>query len=415
MKKAMSKVLSVLMAATLVFATAGVAFADSGETAAPAVKSSAVKTSAQKTDVLQLSEKAKAAAKENVTAAAESKKITPKAEGRILYNTLVTGEEDPMASAIGYTAADKLRSGCIGYSQAVTFPAKGTFILAAYNAPEYSTRPASFGIYTDAGLTNSLSYSGYVSIEATDTVVIKIPKAGTYYIGAYSSSYNTTDQVVLGFGAAYINGADRTVYNGKTIAVGQKDAQTNYFKYKATQSGYLKVLESEGYDKITLCDSSQKALSGTTYAKYAPTYGVKKDKTYYIKVSAGYNSDGGYQMKISNGKISEKSGTKKSRAVTLKKKTTKKGYILAGSSQADWYKFNLTGKKTVKITVKGATNDNLKVAVYKGGKKIGTKTFYYNTKTLTLTSIGKWSKGTYYIKVYRGNSQSSGWYSLYWK
>lgn len=350
-----------------------------------------------------------------MTATAESKKITPKAVGRILYNTLVTGEEDPIASAIGYTAADTLRSGCIGYSQAVTFPAKGTFILAAYNDPEYSTRPASFGIYTDAGLTNSLSYSGSVSIEATDTVVIKIPKAGTYYIGAYSSSYNTTDQVVLGFGAAYINGADRTIYNGKTIAVGQKDAQTNYFKYKATQSGYLKVRESEGYDKIALCDSSQKALSGTTYAKYAPTYGVKKGKTYYIKVSAGYNSDGGYQMKISNGKISEKSGTKKSRAVTLKKKTTKKGYILAGSSQADWYKFNLTGKKTVKITVKGATNDNLKVAVYKGGKKIGTRTFYYNTKTLTLTSIGKWSKGTYYIKVYRGNSQSSGWYSLYWK
>ncbi|MEI3504678.1 MAG: hypothetical protein V8Q42_13900 [Anaerovoracaceae bacterium] len=48
-------------------------------------------------------------------------------------------------------------------------------------------------------------------------------------------------------------------------------------------------------------------------------------------------------------------------------------------------------------------------------KVVKTSTIYNNTKSITLTSVGKWSKGTYHIKVYRGNSKSSGWYSLKWQ
>ena len=75
----------------------------------------------------------------------------------------------------------------------------------------------------------------------------------------------------------------------------------------------------------------------------------------------------------------------------------------------------MTSKKTVKITINGKTNDTLKAVVYKGSKNIGSGSFSYYKSGLTLTSVGKLSKGTYYIKIYRGNSKSSGWYSLKWK
>ena len=142
---------------------------------------------------------------------------------------------------------------------------------------------------------------------------------------------------------------------------------------------------------------------------------MKKGKTYYVKVAAGYNSDGAYALKVTNSTISEKSGKKKSRAVLLKKKRTKKGTIVAGEKRTDWYKFRVTKRKTVRLTMKGATNDELKVAIYKGNRRVGRSTLGYYSKSITLRSVGKLSKGTYYIKVYRGTKKSSGWYSLRWK
>ena len=69
----------------------------------------------------------------------------------------------------------------------------------------------------------------------------------------------------------------------------------------------------------------------------------------------------------------------------------------------------------MKMTIKGGTNDRLKIVVYDGSKTIKTSTFWNSTKSISLKSVGKWTKGTYYVKVYRGNKTSSGWYSLCWK
>ena len=71
-----------------------------------------------------------------------------------------------------------------------------------------------------------------------------------------------------------------------------------------------------------------------------------------------------------------------------------------------------TDDHTCQGRIKAATNDRLKIEVYSGRKKVKTSTFYSSTESLTLRSAGKWKKGTYHIRVYRGNSRSSGWYSL---
>ena len=110
-------------------------------------------------------------------------------------------------------------------------------------------------------------------------------------------------------------------------------------------------------------------------------------------------------------------GKKKSKAVTLKRKKTKKGMIQAGAGKKDatnWYKLKLTKKRKVTIDVTSNSNDAFKISIYKGGRRIGTKTVY-NRASGPIYSIGKWPKGTYYVKVQRKNTKSSGWYTLKWR
>ena len=95
----------------------------------------------------------------------------------------------------------------------------------------------------------------------------------------------------------------------------------------------------------------------------------------------------------------------------MKKLSAKKTYYV----RVRTYKTVKVGKKSVKILWKAKTNDTMKITVYQGGRAIGTRSLIYSNSSYTLQSLGKWSKGTYYIKVYRGNSKSSGWYSLKWK
>lgn len=301
-------------------------------------------------------------------------------------------------------------------AEKVILPSKGVLaVKASYVSGRYS-----FGVFKDPNLDNSVSSSIYDRPGAISesvrsaTKYFSIPQAGTYYVGVYSNDQNAKVNVQYGF----YDGSDRAVGNKQTIIVGQRDAQTNYFSFKAPYTGYLRVQgdTTVGNHKVVLCDASKRALSGASYLGNVPTYGVAKGKTYYIRVDARFNSNGIYALKAINSKISEKSGKTKKKAVTIKKKKTKKGIIESGknSKQADWYKFKLTSKKKVKINVTTGSNESLKIILYKGGKRIITKTVRGNS-TGDITSVGKWPKGTYYIKVQRGTSTSSGYYTLKWK
>ncbi len=298
----------------------------------------------------------------------------------------------------------------------VSFPAKGVVaITATCTAGNFN-----FGVFTDPkSMTraSTLSYDapGYVSASTrTATKVFNIPAGRGYYIGIYTTQENTTYNLSY----TYYNGSDRAIGNNQPIAVGQRDAQTNYFSFKAPYTGYLRVQgdTTARNHKVILCDASKRAVSGASYLGNDPTYGVAKGKTYYIRVDARFNSKGAYVLNAANSKISEKSGKTKKKAVTIKKKKTKSGIIESGknSKQADWYKFKLTSKKKVNITVTTGSNESLKIILYKGGKRIKTVTARGNS-TGYIKSIGKWTKGTYYIKVQRGTSTSSGYYTIKWK
>lgn len=411
MKRGMSKLLSILLIATLVFTSASVAFAGTEEGQAVGGTAASVKNAA----AAAVQQQAKASVKSLATTK------TVKVEGNFNLVTIANEADlDKMGVNFGDIAYD---SGAVlgagyGYAKEVNIPAKGTVIMAAQTFSDSATG-VNFGLYEDEQLTRPVDY-GYAARASASpaTKVIQVPYGGKYYLGVCSSSVPGI-YAALRVSAGYVNGADRTITSGQEVLVGQKNAQTNYFKFKAKNTGYLQVLSTKdaASNKVTLCNSKKKALSNSLAVRYAPTFGVKKGTTYYVKIASNFNSEGAYLFKATNTKITEKSGKKKAKAVNLKKNKTVKGTIIAGNGQEDWYKFKLTGNKKVKITMKGATNDSMKVQVYKGGKKIsGTSgTFRYTNKSYTVKSIGKWSKGTYYIKISRGNKKSSGYYTLSWK
>ena len=67
-------------------------------------------------------------------------------------------------------------------------------------------------------------------------------------------------------GAIYWNGNNRTITSDKKIAVGHKTTQTNYFKMKTTESGYITVIASDPKNKIVLYDSKKNRLTESTIA-----------------------------------------------------------------------------------------------------------------------------------------------------
>lgn len=418
MKKGISKLLSALLIATLVFTSAGVAFAGTDE--------GTVKLDAQSSQLeAGQDDEALAAAIKNVkkSVSIDQTQLTKKkASGAFQVVTLNTGNEKLTNPQINYSLNDNALSGNYrGVATPIKFSAKGTLIMGMRALSNDKSGYVYFGLYKNAQLTQPVDGESIVSADnaSTRTRVFKVPAAGTYYLGAYSSisSYSSAVAYAASTTAAYIKGNDRTLTNKKWSAVGLKDKQTNHLKFKATSTGYVTVYTKGFSGKITLRNSKKKSLSNAvSVSTYSPNvvFGVKKGTTYYLRTASNYNSDGGFQIRYINSKITEKSGKKKSKAVTIKAKKTKKGNIIAGSSQADWYKFKLTKKKNIRITMKGATNNKMSIAIYKGGKKLKTSSFYNTTKSLTIKG-SRLTKGTYYIKVYRGTKTSSGWYSLTWK
>lgn len=421
MKRGMSKLLSILLIATLVFTSASVAFAGTEEGQAAGDTVASVK------DVAATGKDNVAAALQRQAAALAKSSATTKgaAEKTFKLVTLNTREDvereeellKPCVGAFAYTATDTVSKG-YGHAEPITFPAKGTVRL--YAGLLGGQTNVNFSLYKDAAMTTSVGYEKSVSTNyPVDTDLIQIPNPGTYYIGV-NSRYCPEGAVAVNIAASYINGGDKTLTSGKEILIGQKEAQTNYLKFKATKNGYLTITPSKEaeYSQVTLCNSKKKAVSNAVYPKYA-TFGVKKGTTYYVKVASRYNGNGVYGITATNKPIKEKSGKNKAKAVTLKKNKKVKGTIVAGSNQADWYKFKLTKNiKQMKVFINGGTNGELKAKVYNSkGKAVGyNAASIHNTgRSYYLQISGKIKKGTYYIKVYRGNKKSSGYYTLSWK
>lgn len=210
-----------------------------------------------------------------------------------------------------------------------------------------------------------------------------------------------------------------------------------YYKIKPTKTGIIQFTISDSYSGYaTLCNAKKKVISkcdsngewlwggsSTSYFKKV-FFGVKKGKTYFVKVK-GYSyekdSNGNYvgSVKWTNAKVKpSKSGKSKGKAKAIKKKKTVKGLIVAGDKKGKWYKITNSQKNTY-ITFKAPkTNGRIKVKIlYKSYGKWydSTYTAYRDGTSHKITGyISKKVKHTYYLKVFP-DKKSSGTYSIKWK
>ncbi len=245
---------------------------------------------------------------------------------------------------------------------------------------------------------------------------------GVYYI-KIDSNYSDIGYYTL----KYTCTADATMKNKQyTYLYPGSGKCVNYLKIKPTSTGYitLTLKNAEYFDGgayVTLLNSSKKAISAEEYLSATSGYsnkvvfGVAKNTTYYIKLTGADYQIG---IKYVQTSIAEKSGSSRKSAKTLKKNSTVKGTITAASSRADYYKIKVTKSQFLNIYAGGSVTGSVYMQIYRSnGSKYGSYMYAVNdiNSKKSFKSFSKLSKGTYYIKVYRKDSKSNGYYTLKWK
>lgn len=234
-----------------------------------------------------------------------------------------------------------------------------------------------------------------------------------------------------------VKAADYSFKNSGKSSVTITDEQCSYvtgelayIKIKPKADGYLKLkfvnasnLYTYAEGKVQLYNAKKtKVLSpiysyNTNYTDsdwYTEIYGMKKNTTYYVTVM----SSDGVKINAEYKKVSDKSGSKKSKAKSLKKKKTTTGLITAGSSAADWYKFSVTSSQKLRVNITPYLTDDIKVTL--SGPGVRTNTFTIDTtmwgKKDEIYTYGKVRTGTYYVKVQPATKTGcSGYYKISWK
>lgn len=301
----------------------------------------------------------------------------------------------------------------------VNIPSKGSILISA--AANTSTNIEFYNGATRVG------YPMYLPATAeTCDDVFEFSGPTTATIKLTRSSYAADTEGMVQFFMLFVNSGDASVSAKETTAYySQNYTENSYTKISVNKTGYICVeTPSTQYSSVyvTLCNKSKKAVSEEIYVSSSSpyTYFAVSKGTYYIKTRA--SSDGMYNVRYTFTKVSEKSGSKKAKAVNIKKNKTIKGVLTANNkSQADWYKVKLTKKQVLKITYKSLNTGgygDIKLQVIPANKNMkiyGDTVKLANGTSGTAKSTGKWSAGTYYLKVTKGDKKASGYYQIKWK
>lgn len=210
--------------------------------------------------------------------------------------------------------------------------------------------------------------------------------------------------------------------------------KATWFKVKPSKSGLMKVyLQEYGYEStygnVTLYNADKKAVSEKiSYSSSGNNelcFGVKKGRTYYLKVENFYGSStesNAYGVRYTISGMTDKAYSSKSKAKVLKRKASSTANLFTASTgtATDWYKINVSAKRKTEIKINASWIESgyLTVTVYKGSKKVGTgKVYAGNSNTFQITygtTYGKANKGTYYIKVVK-SKKANGKYTIQYK
>lgn len=269
--------------------------------------------------------------------------------------------------------------------------------------------------------------------ERMQTEYEPIPVTGgqPYQILFIADSYNEETLKVQARAKAYTT-INRSLSQGSdkwTLASGLNRSGvqgTTYFKVTPDRTGVMNVyLKEYGYSsctgEVTLCNADKKIRSEKLmYPGSSLKFGVKKGKTYYLKVTNTCGTGDqfykyGIKYTMSSG-TDRAIGTKsKAKQIYRKSDATFSTFVAANENNSDWYKFKVTTARKTKITVKNQymSSGYTTMRLYKSDGTL--------VKTLKIPAgyegyietTSKLAKGTYYVKITK-SLKNSGKYSIRW-
>lgn len=278
---------------------------------------------------------------------------------------------------------------------------------------------------------------GWVSAGKTGKNECQIPvsKGKTYYALLISQGYSKVNPVVSLRAKVYttcgrtISGASTSKY---AIASGiNKDGKTGnatWFKIKAEKSGVMTVtLKEYGYSSsngdVKLYNADKKVRSETVRYSSSGTkvnFGVKKGRTYYLKVtnSCGSSSEAykfGVRYTISSATDRNIGSKSKAKRLYRKDDSTKSLFVAANENSSDYYKFTVKTARKTKITVKtnNITSGYVIMRLYNSKGKFMEKLELPAQREGCFFTDFNLSKGTYYVKITK-SLKASGAYTIRW-
>ena len=163
--------------------------------------------------------------------------------------------------------------------------------------------------------------------------------------------------------------------------------------------------------KVTLCNASGKVIAKQVTVKYRPVFGVRADRTYLIKVSWPSGQKGMNLLKVVNGSWWPANGVSKAKATPMSKGKLQKGLVVAGENNVRWFKYT-NWSSTLSIKLTGGTNDQLVWYIYEGSTQKERRILTPSLANMTTTIYGAKRGVTYYVKVQKLTSTSSGYYHV---
>lgn len=245
---------------------------------------------------------------------------------------------------------------------------------------------------------------------------------------------------ILPTGAAKTQAATMSLKASKAKTFKAKAGKNYYAKFKASKTGYVKIAATNT-KYITLVNAKHKKIAscqeGTPefqmpeieskesgYAHYA-TYGVKKGKTYYVKITSLFSDKSTVKYTIFKNKVY--AANKKSKAYVLKKGKLLRNAVIAGKKKTWWFKYKTTTNyRSLQIdfatshiveqytNTKADSSDYTITAYDASGNVLDERTVTYNDYLYDYRFFGSAAqKGTWiYIKVTCSSKYNSGWFTL---
>lgn len=257
---------------------------------------------------------------------------------------------------------------------------------------------------------------------------------------------------VIGIMPESVSAAEKSIASkGGSVAI--TDAECSYATSEYTWIQYTP--KADGYIKLTFAPNSavvsypegtaqlynktkSKALSDVfsfftddnRQVFKSDYYGVKKKTTYYIRVT----SYGGVNVNIKFVKFKDKSGTKQSKAITLKKGKQTTGVMTAGSNKAHWYKFNMSKPSKLSFFITPFTTGDVSVTLKGPGSNntisgtVRCRSYQYNYDGSVNVTGNYWGRkytcyessrlhrtGMYYVQIKPTTKTGTGYYKISWK